>query len=57
MIATKHIRDLVYAGPGEVFGEPGDRRQHLLRCYRGVNGMGICDEGEDNEQEVASHGQ
>lgn len=56
MVATVHVRDLVYAGPGEVTGELGDCPQHLLRCYCGVGGMEIYNKGENSEQEVAGHG-
>jgi len=51
---TEHVRDLVYTGPAEVRGEVGDCHQHFLRCY-GVGGMEIYNEGENSEQEVASH--
>jgi hypothetical protein len=57
MVATKHVRDLVYAGPGEVVGELEGGLQHLVRRYRGVGGMEIYNKGENSEQEVASHGQ
>jgi len=49
MVATVHVRDLVYAGPGEVTGELGDCRQHLLCCYYGVDGLEIYNEGENSE--------
>lgn len=57
MVGTEHVRDFVYAGPGEVSGELRDRPQHLLRCYRRVGNMEIYNEGENSEQEVASHSQ
>jgi hypothetical protein len=55
MIATKPVRDILYAGPGEVVGELGDGLQHLVRCYRGVGNIEIYSKGEKSEQEVASH--
>jgi hypothetical protein len=56
VLTTKYVRNLVYAGPGEVIGELGDRDQHLLRRDSGIDGMEIHNKGENSEQqEVASH--
>ena len=55
MVGTKHVRDIFYAGPGEVGGELGDHRHHILSCYCGAGNMEIY-EGESGEQEVACHG-
>lgn len=55
MVTNEDVRDLVYAGVGVVRGELGDRCQHLLRCYGGVGGTEIYNEGENSEQKVAGH--
>jgi hypothetical protein len=55
MVTAGYARDLAYAGPGEVTGELGDCPQHLLRSYEGVGDMEMYKEGENSEQEVASH--
>jgi len=49
MGTTKHVRDLVYARPGKVIRELGDRRQHFLCCYRRVDGVDLYNEGENSE--------
>ena len=41
MVATEHVRNIIYAGPAEVTRELGDRLQHLLRCDCGVDDMEI----------------
>lgn len=49
------VRNLGYAGPGEVGGELCNCSQHLLRCDGRADDMEIHKEGENCEQEVASH--
>ena len=52
---NEYIRDLGCPGVGKILGKLGDGDQHLPLCYGGVDGMEIHDEGENSEQEGASH--
>jgi len=49
MVGAEHVRDFLYAGPGEVFSELGAHSQHLLRCYCGAGNMEIHNKGENSK--------
>lgn len=55
MVASEHVRDLVYTGPGEVVAEVGHCRQHLLWCYCRGGDMEIYNSGENREKEAIDH--